>query len=128
KLSTMPPEDVVTFCGQCHRTPSDVQKLDATDLNTIRFAPYRLTLSRCYDLDDKRITCLSCHDPHEEVTQDQNHYDSKCLACHGGGKSEAHPCKVAKKDCVSCHMPKTELPGSHHRFTDHWIRVAKASR
>jgi cytochrome c554/c'-like protein len=127
KLSTMPAEDVLTFCGQCHRTAADVNT-NANDLNTVRFAPYRLSLSKCYDLEDKRITCLACHDPHEEVTDDQAHYDSKCLACHGGGKVAAHPCKVAKKDCATCHMPKVELPGSHHQFVDHLIQIAKKAK
>jgi hypothetical protein len=68
-------------------------------------------------------------------------YDSKCLACHlSGGKSAkataatgkktsdgpfAPACKVATKDCVSCHMSKIELPGSHFKFTDHYIRINK---
>ena len=126
KLATMPAEDVLTFCGQCHRTAADVTT-NANDLNTVRFAPYRLSLSKCYDLVDKRITCLACHDPHVEVTEDQAHYDTKCLACHGGGKAGARPCKVAKKDCASCHMPKVEVPGSHHEFVDHRIRVVKGT-
>jgi hypothetical protein len=126
KLSIMPPEEVLTFCGQCHRTAADVST-DATDLNTVRFAPYRLSLSKCYDLADRRITCLACHDPHQEVGQEHIDYDIKCQACHGGGNTAAHPCKVAKEDCVSCHMPKIQLPGAHHAFTDHLIRVVKSS-
>ncbi len=27
--------------------------------------------------------------------------------------------------CAGCHMPKYEIPGSHHEFTDHFIRIAK---
>ena len=126
QLSTMAPDDLLAFCGQCHRTANDVNT-DASDLNTVRFAPYRLTLSKCYDLTDRRISCVACHDPHQEVGHDKVDYDSKCLACHGGGKPEAHMCKVSKQDCTSCHMPKTVLPGAHHAFTDHWIRIAKTS-
>jgi hypothetical protein len=126
KLTVMPPDDLLNFCGQCHRTANDVTT-GANDLNTVRFAPYRLTLSKCYDLEDKRVTCTACHDPHLEVGHDKVDYDSKCLACHGGGKAEAHVCKVAKQDCVSCHMPKVNLPGAHHEFTDHFIRVAKTA-
>jgi formate-dependent nitrite reductase cytochrome c552 subunit len=33
---------------------------------------------------------------------------------------------VAKANCVTCHMPKIELPGAHARFTDHQIRIARA--
>jgi len=126
KLTKMPPEDVLTFCGRCHRTAADVTT-DANDLNTVRFAPYRLSLSKCYDLTDKRITCTACHDPHQEVGMEQVDYDAKCLSCHAGGNPAAHACKIAKKDCVSCHMPKVDLPGAHHSFTDHFIRVATAA-
>ena len=34
-------------------------------------------------------------------------------------------CPVAKERCVSCHMPKVELPGAHYKFTDHRIRIAR---
>jgi formate-dependent nitrite reductase cytochrome c552 subunit len=33
---------------------------------------------------------------------------------------------VAKANCVECHMPKVDLPGAHHKFTDHQIRIARA--
>ena len=95
-------------------------------LNVMAITPYRLGLSKCYDPDDRRISCVTCHDPHVEVVTEAAHYDSKCLACHGGGKAGARLCKVAKKDCATCHMPKLEVPGSHHRFVDHRIRVVKA--
>jgi len=123
KLTLMPPADVLGFCGQCHRTASDVTT-DASDPNTVRFAPYRLSLSKCYDLADKRITCMACHDPHQEVGVDKVDYDSKCNACHAGAKPGAAKCKVATNDCVSCHMPRVEIPGAHHQFIDHWIRIA----
>jgi hypothetical protein len=92
----------------------------------VRFQPYRLANSKCYDADDKRISCLACHDPHREVDHVAADYDSKCQACHGGGKPEAKACKVATNNCVACHMIKIELPGGHHKFTDHDIRIATA--
>jgi hypothetical protein len=62
-------------------------------------------------------------------------FDPKCLACHGGAKPAAGKpaspkpgakvCPVAKSNCVSCHMPKLELPGAHFKFTDHRIRIVK---
>jgi hypothetical protein len=33
------------------------------------------------------------------------------------------PCPIAKERCVTCHMPKVELPGAHYKFTDHRIRI-----
>jgi hypothetical protein len=37
----------------------------------------------------------------------------------------ALPCPVARRDCVTCHMPKIEIPEAHAEFSDHWIRIAK---
>ena len=91
----------------------------------IRFQPYRLAGSKCYDVDDARINCLACHDPHREVNANLLDYDAKCSACHGGGKAGAKTCPVAKQGCVTCHMPKLELPGAHFKFTDHRIRIVK---
>jgi hypothetical protein len=66
------------------------------------------------------------------VKRDSQFYDSKCLRCHTVGPSTKlavnHPgrtCKVGTKDCVTCHMPKIEVPGTHSNFTDHWIRIAR---
>ena len=36
----------------------------------------------------------------------------------------AKACLVSQKDCITCHMPKVEIPGSHFQFTDHRIRDA----
>ena len=101
----------------------------------IRFQPYRLTGSKCYDPDDARISCLACHNPHHDFKPQTVNFDKKCLACHAGGnashtkaaslKPGAKACPVAKEKCVSCHMPKLELPGAHYKFTDHRIRIVK---
>ena len=129
-LSKLSTDQISNFCGQCHRTWEEIAfggKLDVTD---IRFQPYRLAGSKCYDLDDLRISCLACHDPHREVDSNSADYDSKCEACHSrsaSGQPGAKACKVATNRCASCHMPKIELPGAHHKFTDHRIRIVKAN-
>ncbi|HLY15785.1 MAG TPA: multiheme c-type cytochrome [Bryobacteraceae bacterium] len=122
-LASMSSEEMSEFCGRCHRTWADIAAHGPHNLGNVRFQPYRLTNSKCYDADDKRIRCTACHDPHVEVVRGAANYDAKCLACHGpGGKS----CPVAKKDCTNCHMPKTDLPGAHRQFTDHQIRIVRA--
>jgi hypothetical protein len=126
KLSTMSTEETSNFCGQCHRTWAQIAMNGPHGTANVRFQPYRLANSKCYDADDKRISCLACHDPHREVDHVAADYDSKCQACHGGGKPEAKACKVATNNCVTCHMIKIELPGGHHKFTDHDIRIATA--
>jgi Cytochrome c554 and c-prime len=126
-LSRLSTEDISNFCGQCHRTWEQIVMAGRFDITDIRFQPYRLTESKCYDADDRRISCLACHDPHREVDANSGDYDSKCQSCHAGGKPSAKACRVSSKNCASCHMPKLELPGAHHKFTDHRIRIVRAN-
>jgi Cytochrome c554 and c-prime len=127
KLHEMSAEQAANFCGQCHRTWAEIAMQGNPSIANIRFQPYRLTGSKCYDPDDKRLSCLACHDPHHEVDGKITDYDAKCHACHGGGKAGAKACPVAKDQCASCHMPKLELPGAHFKFSDHRIRIVKAN-
>ena len=123
KLGGMTAQASADFCGQCHRTWEYVATHGPHNVGNVRFQPYRLTLSRCFDADDRRIACTACHNPHQTVETAAASYDASCQACHGGGKAGAKTCKVSASGCSSCHMPKTELPGSHHKFTDHDIRI-----
>jgi len=123
KLRNLSAEQVSNFCGQCHRTWEEIVLQGNLGIGNIRFQPYRLTGSKCYDTDDPRISCLACHDPHHELSSQPLDYDQKCLACHGGGKPGAKPCKVSKDKCVNCHMPRMQLPGGPLPFRDHQIRI-----
>ncbi len=129
KLSS---EDVSNFCGQCHRTWDIVIRSHWRGEINVRFQPYRLANSKCFDGTDPRISCIACHDPHQDVVRQDSSYDGKCLACHASSThsattsaTEAKVCPVAKSDCVSCHMPKVKLPNGLMTFTDHEIRVVK---
>jgi len=133
KLGSLPSEDIANFCGKCHRTWEGVVRGHFHGEINVRFQPYRLSNSRCFDGTDPRISCVACHDPHQDVVREDSYYDSKCLACHAAGAKPVSattdapkPCPVAKENCVSCHMPKVLLPGGHMKFTDHEIRVVKA--
>jgi Cytochrome c3 len=125
RLGSLASEDMSELCGTCHRTWSQVAQLGMRGPNTVRFQPYRLTNSKCYDVEDPRIRCTACHDPHGQVHTDLASYDSKCTACHSTAL-HAKVCSVAKDRCVTCHMPKVDLPGAHAQFTDHQIRIARA--
>jgi Zn finger protein HypA/HybF involved in hydrogenase expression len=122
-LADMNAEETNDFCGRCHRTWADIAEHGPHNLANVRMQPYRLTNSKCYDANDKRIRCTACHNPHEEAVVGAAHYDAKCQACHGASRKA---CPVAKRNCTSCHMPKTELPGAHREFTDHQIRIVRA--
>lgn len=132
-LKKMDAENVSNLCGSCHRTWDTVMRNHWQGPAFVRFQPYRLEHSRCFIGNDARISCLACHDPHQGVDHNDAIYDAKCLACHGAAKVVAVAaavtpkiCPVSKDKCVSCHMPKVELPGGQAVFTDHFIRVVKA--
>jgi Zn finger protein HypA/HybF involved in hydrogenase expression len=132
-LSKLSSEDLSSFCGQCHRSWETVIRNGWKGPANVRFAPYRLSSSKCFDGSDSRIGCTACHDPHQNVVRNDAFYDSKCLACHNPTAHApsstalrgAKTCPVSQKDCVSCHMPKSKLPDENVTFTDHWIRIVK---
>ncbi|HUI42679.1 MAG TPA: multiheme c-type cytochrome [Terriglobia bacterium] len=125
------PGELNDFCGSCHRTSLQVLRMGIHGVANVRFQPYRLENSRCWDPDDARIGCLACHDPHRPRERDAAFYDAKCLNCHpaaGARRNADQPgkvCRVSGHGCVTCHMPKYELPGGHFKFTDHDIRIAR---
>jgi hypothetical protein len=127
-LGGMNAEGMSEFCGQCHGTWSQIVANGPRGVFNVRFQPYRLANSKCYDAEDSRIRCTACHDPHQDAEKATAAYDSKCLACHSRTQpaAGARLCKVGKTECVTCHMPKIELPGAHSKFTDHRIRIARA--
>jgi hypothetical protein len=130
------PVDSVDFCGACHRTAWDVALANTSGIANVRFQPYRLEKSRCWGKGDARLTCVACHDPHQPLLRGADAYDKQCLSCHklagttdaaSAGKHPAKICPQSTSKCVSCHMAKYEIPGSHARFTDHWIRIVRAN-
>ena len=121
------------FCGACHQSFETVMLLpDRGGINNLRFQPYRMFNSRKHFLNDRRMSCVACHDPHDKLEHAAAYYDSKCLACHLTTPEEvktearaASACPVSKEQCVTCHMPKVEVPDLHFKFSDHWIRIVK---
>jgi|SRR5579863_36818 len=126
KLTDGTAEQMNIFCGSCHRTWDEVATGPKLGVANVRFQPYRITNSKCYDSADARISCVACHDAHQGLNLDEASYDPKCVACHSeGGNATARLCKVSKNNCASCHMPQIDMPGSHHSFTDHQIRIVR---
>ena len=119
----------VDFCGACHRTVGDVIQMNFKGVATVRFQPFRLEESHCWIRSMGRLTCRTCHDPHQPLVREASSYDHICLRCHAQPDKrnpEKHRtllCKVGRSECVSCHMPKVEIPGMHHAFADHLIRI-----
>jgi hypothetical protein len=123
------PDDEIQVCGRCHRTIDDIPGpvIRADEMRIIRFQSVGLVQSRCYLESEKKLSCVTCHDPHAPADSPSTEtFESKCLQCHGGG-AEPDPdqtiCpKSPKSGCIDCHLPKIEA-SRHVHFSDHWIRI-----
>jgi hypothetical protein len=128
KLAKLTAEETSELCGRCHRTWEQITINGPRGVGNVRFQPYRLTNSKCYDSEDRRIGCVACHDPHTQLDKRAESYDANCKSCHSAGSNSLAAkriCKVGTTKCTDCHMPKYEIPGSHMVFSDHRIRVVR---
>jgi predicted CXXCH cytochrome family protein len=92
---------------------------------------YRFRESECFRKSAGRLSCTTCHNPHDIPRGEQatTHYNQVCRNCHQSvtqassvtPASSAGPHK-ADANCVSCHMPKRRTDDAIHVvMTDHLI-------
>jgi predicted CXXCH cytochrome family protein len=83
-----------------------------------------LLQSECKRKSGDRLTCTTCHDPHNSPSAEQrvSYFRSRCLTCHGAAAfvSKHHP---DEPDCSGCHMPRERTEDvAHEQVTDHRIQ------
>jgi hypothetical protein len=106
-------------CGKCHRTLNPNTTFDWNKPWNVRQQPVYLSQSACFLKSKGKLSCLTCHSPHQPLQTSEATYDSKCHSCHSTLK---HPAVEGETggSCVSCHMPVVGVQ-EHLAFTNHWI-------
>lgn len=82
--------------------------------------------SSCFTKSGGKMTCTSCHDPHErpEAKLKDATFRNRCLTCHSErGCNQPLTVRNTKNDsCIACHMPRRESTSiAHAAVTDHHI-------
>ena len=87
-----------------------------------------MVLSRCYLGSAGKLSCITCHDPHQQPAGADavDRYRQKCLGCHTEQNCslalDVRMKKVPTNDCTGCHMPKQQLQViTHSALTNHRI-------
>jgi predicted CXXCH cytochrome family protein len=112
-------------CSQCHAGFSNVQDAMPDDL-LISDQVTALSNSECWRQSGGRITCVQCHDPHQDAPRAAlvAKSEAACLGCHSEQVANRPAlCPVNRTTgCVGCHMPESDA-SAPFRISDHWIRV-----
>jgi predicted CXXCH cytochrome family protein len=121
----LPVPDQMRPCSQCHAGFSTVLDPLPADL-LISDQVTALSNSECWRQSAGMITCVNCHNPHQDAPREvvEARSEKTCLGCHSAGvKQHAGLCPVNRvSGCVGCHMPDTRQQPPFV-IADHWIRV-----
>ncbi|PKB16988.1 hypothetical protein [Flavobacterium sp. 5] len=71
-----------------------------------------LSQSKCFKK-SQIMDCITCHNSHKDIPQNQITYSKICMSCHQDAKHNAITLKTISKsmltnNCVECHMPKQD--------------------
>lgn len=86
----------------------------------------RMRESACYLKSGGKLTCTTCHNPHDIPHGEKaaEHYDAVCRQCHAAALETlvAQGKHTGAGNCASCHMPKRRTEDIVHMvMTDHRI-------
>jgi len=112
------------LCAECHRQQDSAGATpERSDPASVRFQPMGLRVSRCFTRSGT-MTCVTCHDPHENARRDADHYRAVCQGCHRTDPAATSSAcgRNRGENCLGCHMRATN-PLPNLRFTDHRIRI-----
>jgi Flp pilus assembly protein TadD len=89
----------------------------------------QMNQSRCFQESKGRLSCISCHNPHELPAPETRvaFFRDGCLQCHESGKACSSPLEIRRQkspadSCIDCHMPRGASANIvHAAVTDHRI-------
>lgn len=122
--SKLPMAERMRPCTQCHAGSSYLGDPMPDDV-LISDQVTALKNSECWRQSGGEITCINCHDPHQDAPRAvmAARSEKTCLRCHSVTVTQhAGLCPVNRvKGCVDCHMAN-EIRGAFV-IAEHWIRV-----
>ena len=125
----LPMAEQMRPCTQCHAGSSIVEDPMPDDV-LISDQVTALKNSECWRQSGGEITCINCHDPHQDAPRPvlEARAEKTCLRCHSAAvTNHAGLCPVNRTTgCAGCHM-LDETRGAFV-IAEHWIRVDPESK
>ncbi len=126
----LPVAEQMQPCSRCHAGFSNVVDPMPDDL-LISDQVRALSNSECWRQSAGQITCVNCHNPHQDLPRAALVAKSEktCIGCHSKSvEKHAALCPVNRTSgCVGCHMPDSKH-NAPFVISDHWIRVHPEQR